>query len=213
LALAQRFAQQIADRYHTVVDLTVHDPRPDGSQRNYHAHLLATTREATPTGLGRKAELELNETRRKERGLLRSPEEFVALRRQWAELTNEALRSAGLDVRVDHRSLREQGIDREPMPHLPTAAFLAERRGERSEIAERIRERYRERVAARASRDVAQEAAAEWKRMRDSTLDQRVSTEGLASTAVEAWRKWKSQERQETLDRKPERSLEHDASL
>lgn len=214
LVLAQKFAQQIADRFHTVVDLTVHDPRADGSQRNHHAHLLATTREATPTGLGRKAESELNETRRKERGLLRSSEEFVVLRRQWAELTNEALRGAGLDARVDHRSLRAQGIEREPVPWFPMHAIHAERRGERSEIAERIRQRYRERVAARgAGRDVAKEAAAEWKRIRENTRDQRVSAPDLAKTAVEAWREWKSRERPETLDRRPERSLEHDAGL
>ncbi|HEY4214969.1 MAG TPA: MobQ family relaxase [Steroidobacteraceae bacterium] len=214
VALAQKFAHQMADRYHTVVDLTVHDPRPEGSQRNYHAHLLATTREATPSGLGRKAQSELNETRRKERGLPRSSAEFVELRARWAELTNESLRTAGVDARVDHRSLRAQGIDREPVPQLPTPAFRAERRGESSEIAERIRQRYQERVAARsAGRDLAKEAAAEWKRIRDNSRGQQVRTPELAKTAVEEWRKWKSQERPETLDRKPERSLEYDAGL
>jgi len=52
--------------------------------------------------------------------------------------------------RVDHRSLKAQGIDREPMPDIPYVPYLIERRGLRSEVAERIRAQYRARVAARA---------------------------------------------------------------
>jgi hypothetical protein len=52
-------------------------------------------------------------------------------------------------VRIDHRSLRAQGIDREPYPYIPRAAFEMERHGYRSFQAERIREEYQARVAAR----------------------------------------------------------------
>jgi hypothetical protein len=132
-----------------VVDLAVHDPRPAGDQRNFHAHLLTTTREVTATGLGAKAELEWNGSRRFQHGLSTSRAELIAVRERWAVLTNAALRAAGLDLRVDHRSLAAQGIDREPTPRIPYAAVQMERRGVRSEIAERIREEYRARVAAR----------------------------------------------------------------
>jgi hypothetical protein len=60
-----------------------------------------------------------------------------------------------LQVRIDHRSLRAQGIDREPLPYIPARAFYMERRGLHSELAERIRERYRARVEARLARAAA----------------------------------------------------------
>ena len=41
--LARTFAQEISDRYHNAVDLAIHQPRTD--PRNFHAHLLATTRD------------------------------------------------------------------------------------------------------------------------------------------------------------------------
>ncbi|HUA23843.1 MAG TPA: MobA/MobL family protein, partial [Steroidobacteraceae bacterium] len=54
VTLARTFSREIADRYSVAVDLAVHAPRPEGDPRNFHAHLLATTREVTPDGLGPK---------------------------------------------------------------------------------------------------------------------------------------------------------------
>lgn len=48
-------------------------------------------------------------------------QELVATREGIADLANEALAEAGLEVRVDHRSLRDQGIDRTPGVHLGPA--------------------------------------------------------------------------------------------
>jgi hypothetical protein len=149
VVLARAFSREIAERYNVAVDLAVHAPRPEGDPRNFHAHLLATTREVTPDGLGPKTGLDRNGEVRAELGLPKSRQEFADLRKRWAELTNDALREANIEARVDHRSLEAQGIDREPRPRLPWGAYQAERRGERSEIAERVRERHRQRVAAR----------------------------------------------------------------
>jgi ATP-dependent exoDNAse (exonuclease V) alpha subunit len=149
IALARTFSREISNRYNAAVDLAIHAPRPEGDPRNFHAHLLATTREVTPDGLGPKTGIDMNREARSELGLPNGREEFAYLRARWAELTNTALREANIEARVDHRSLEAQGIDREPKPYLPRAAYEAERRGERSEVAERIRERHRERWAAR----------------------------------------------------------------
>lgn len=149
VSLARAFSREIADRYHVAVDLAIHEPRPGGDPRNFHAHLLATTREVTPAGLGAKTGIDMKGEVRSELGLPPSRQEFVTLRARWAELSNEALREANIDARIDHRTLEAQGIDREPTPQLPRGAIAAERRGERSEVAERIRERHRQRVAAR----------------------------------------------------------------
>ena len=159
VSLARTFSHEIADRYGVAVDLAVHAPRPFGDPRNFHAHLLASTREVRPEGFGPKAGLDMNGTVRAELGLPSGRAEFAALRQRWAELVNEHLQAAQLEMRVDARSLAAQGIDREPLPRLPRAAISAERRGERSEVAERIRERYRARVAARAERAAPDRAA------------------------------------------------------
>jgi ATP-dependent exoDNAse (exonuclease V) alpha subunit len=149
LELARSFARELSDRYRVVVDLTVHDPRPAGDPRNFHAHLLTTTREITASGLGPKAEPEWPGTRRVQHGLPSGRAELIAVRQRWAALTNQAFRAAGLDLQIDHRSLAAQGIDREPKPNIPYAAVQMERRGLRSVVADRIREEYRARVLAR----------------------------------------------------------------
>jgi ATP-dependent exoDNAse (exonuclease V) alpha subunit len=149
VSLARTFSREIADRYNVAVDLAIHAPRPEGDPRNFHAHLLATTREVKPEGMGPKTGLDMEGGVRSELGLPPSRQEFRTLRARWAELTNEALREANVEARIDHRSLEAQGVDRLPKPRLPWAAVVAERRGERSEIAERIRERHGARAAAR----------------------------------------------------------------
>lgn len=155
IALTRTFSREIADRYKVAVDLAIHEPRPEGDPRNFHAHLLATTREVSREGLGPKTGIDMSGEVRSELGLPPSRKEFTMLRARWAELTNEALRAANIEARVDHRSLEAQGIDREPRPHIPIAAIAMERRGEHSEVAERIRAGYRARVAARESAGAA----------------------------------------------------------
>lgn len=159
LALAQRFARELVDRQGIVVDLALHRPRPDGDERNYHAHLLATTREATPEGLGAKAGLDMSNEERRRRGLNSGLEEFNAIRERWATLTNEALHAAGIDARVDHRSLAQQGIERAPL-HIPFSAVQMERRGLSSEVADRLREQYRARSAAHEAASTSTEHSA-----------------------------------------------------
>jgi ATP-dependent exoDNAse (exonuclease V) alpha subunit len=152
LALARALSRELTERYKVAVDLAVHLPRPDGDPRNFHAHLLTTTREVTPQGLGAKAGLDMQARERRRRELPSARQEFHVLRERWATLTNEALRQANVGARVDHRSFAERGIDREPSPNVPLVSLKMEQRGLRSEVAERIREEYRQRVAARLER-------------------------------------------------------------
>jgi MobA/MobL family len=159
VALARAFSQEVADHYKVAVDLAVHEPRPSGDPRNYHAHLLMTTREVSPEGLGAKAGLELSRHERMRLGLPSSSQEFTAIRARWATVTNEALKEANIEARVDHRSLAEQGIDREPRPHIPFAAYKIERAGHHSDVAESIRADYAARVQARLERQATREPA------------------------------------------------------
>ncbi|HTU56897.1 MAG TPA: MobA/MobL family protein [Polyangiales bacterium] len=135
--LARGFARELVERYNNAIDLVMHAPRSD--PRNFHAHLLATTREITSEGLSRKTTLELSGTQRHQRGLLRWSEERTYLRERWASLTNEALKAAHLEVRVSHEY---PARDATRMPRLPSLAYHIERRGGHSVIAERLRERH-----------------------------------------------------------------------
>jgi ATP-dependent exoDNAse (exonuclease V) alpha subunit len=154
LDLVRGFSRELVERYRFALDLAVHAPRdfPGSDPRNFHAHLLATTREVTAHGLTAKTSLELNDTKRHAMGLAPVIHELLYVRERWATVTNEALRDAHIDARVDHRSLAAQGIDREPYPHIPRAAFEMERHGYRSAQAERLREDYRARIEARLQR-------------------------------------------------------------
>jgi ATP-dependent exoDNAse (exonuclease V) alpha subunit len=181
IALARSFALELSERYRIAVDLAVHAPRAGGDPRNFHAHLLATTREVTPAGLGAKAGLDMPPRERRQRELPDHRQEYINVRERWALLTNEALRAANLEVRVDHRSLAAQGIDREPQPHIPLAQLKMEQRGVRSEVAARLRADYGARVARRLAQpsnsrgaapaqadleEVRRRAREEWLRMR-----------------------------------------------
>ena len=150
--LARQFSCHVADHYNVAVDLCVHNPRPTGDPRNFHAHLLATPREINAAGLGAKVGLELGKRTRFELGLGTSRDEYLRLREQWATLTNQALESAQVHARVDHRTLEAQGIIHLPRARIPWASYRLEQQGIRSEIADRVRERYRTFVLARRER-------------------------------------------------------------
>ena len=154
LSLAREFAQELADRYRFAVDVAVHAPRdfPGSDPRNFHAHLLATTREVDRHGLGAKTALELNDSSRKALGLGPAINELLHVRERWATVTNEAFRDANIEARVDHRSLRAQGIDREPGLWIPRVPYEVERRGFYSPVAERIRADFEARENLRLGR-------------------------------------------------------------
>ncbi len=147
--LVRTFATELCNKYRCAVDCTIHQPRPGADPRNNHAHLLMTTREVSPDGIGARTTLELGGRERHLRGLGPSRDEYIAIRETWAQVTNEALREAGLAARVDHRSFKQQGIDREPSPTIPEKVFYAERKYGPSAAGDEIRARHRERVEAR----------------------------------------------------------------
>src|SRR5882724_11271064 len=96
LDLVRGFSRELVERYRFALDLAVHAPRdfPGSDPRNFHAHLLATTREVTREGLGAKTTLELRDSVRAERGLQPAIHELLYVRERWAAVTNEALRDA-----------------------------------------------------------------------------------------------------------------------
>jgi hypothetical protein len=148
--LVRTFSRELADKYQNAVDVAVHEPRRGSDERHHHAHMLMTTREVTPKGLGPRTTIELGNSYRFARGLGPTRDDYFSIRKQWAQATNAALREAGLESRVDHRSYKDQGIDREPTPAMPQKVYYAERRsGLSTQAGDAIRARHRERVEAR----------------------------------------------------------------
>jgi ATP-dependent exoDNAse (exonuclease V) alpha subunit len=204
IILVTGFSRELVERYRFALDIAIHAPRdfPDSDPRNFHAHLLATTREATSSGLGAKTALEWNDTRRRENGLGSAIGELFHVRERWAMAANTALEQAQVNARIDHRTLRAQGIDREPGPHIPHAAFEMERHGYYSVVAERIRAEHQARVEARLQRaaqeqtvaapkaagDVAKESAMEWLRYRQAKEAQGQGQAEPARTPVKSAR-------------------------
>jgi ATP-dependent exoDNAse (exonuclease V) alpha subunit len=148
--LVRTFSRDLADKYRNAVDVAIHPPRAGADERHHHAHLLMTTREVTADGLGPRTTIELGGEERQARGLGPTRNEYFWVRERWAQVTNEALREAGLTARIDHRSLKNQGVDREPVAKIPQKVYYAERKSGRStQVGDDIRARHRERVEAR----------------------------------------------------------------
>jgi hypothetical protein len=147
--LARTFSQEFAEKYRCAVDLAVHEPRPGTDDRHHHAHILMTTREVIPEGLGARTTLDLSGTERHARGLGPSKTDYLLIRERWAQVTNEALLAAGIDARVDHRSYLDQGVNRDPVVSMPAKVVYSERKYGRSTAGDEIRARHRERVEAR----------------------------------------------------------------
>lgn len=129
-ALAVEFAHEIVKTHQCVADVSIHAPGKEGDNRNHHAHILFSTRRLTAEGFTEKTR-ELDD---KKQGALN----VTQWRERFAVLQNRHLEAAGHHVRVDHRSLEAQGIDREPSKHLGVAATGFERRtGEPSQKRQR----------------------------------------------------------------------------
>ncbi|MFJ1259010.1 MobQ family relaxase [Cupriavidus sp. CuC1] len=116
--LAHDFARELVARHGCAADVAIHAPGKEGDNRNHHAHILCSTRRLTPVGFTEKTR-ELDDLK---------TGEVTRWRERFAELQNERLREAGHAVRVDHRRLAAQGIEREPTRHLGPAATGYERR-------------------------------------------------------------------------------------
>ena len=152
--LVAGFSRELVERYRFALDIAVHAPRdfPGSDPRNFHAHLLATTREVTLDGLGAKTALEWSDSTRRQSGLGPAVGELLHVRERWAMAANAALEREHVNSRIDHRTLQAQGIDREPQPRIPRAAYEMERHGYYSVVAERIRAEHQAKVEARLAR-------------------------------------------------------------
>ncbi|WP_299085778.1 AAA family ATPase [uncultured Ruegeria sp.] len=119
--LARGFMERSFAARGMVADWVIHSA--DG---NPHLHVMLSLRDLGAEGWG-------NKNRSwNARSLLRG------WRMEWANEANFALEQAGFSARIDHRSLKEQGIELEPDTNNPYVAEHAEAAGEVAREKERI---------------------------------------------------------------------------
>jgi hypothetical protein len=146
LELVREFSRDLANRYTVAVDVAIHKPDRAGDHRNHHAHILTTTRALTATGMGAKTGIELGDRDRAKLGLDKTADELTRIRARWTELANRALEHAHSNERIDHRSLKDQGIEREPTKHMGPAIAGILARGAHSHVVERWQHEANERL-------------------------------------------------------------------
>jgi hypothetical protein len=150
--LVRRFSVELARRYEVAVDFAIHLPHWHGDQRNVHAHLLATTRQVRATGLGEKVAMEWSDTNLAKAGLGSTKKQLVSLRAFWTDIQNAKFKELGMNIRVDHRTLEAQGIDRQPTSHLGPAVSAMHRQGMQTRVGQRIAQEQRQAAVQRAER-------------------------------------------------------------
>ena len=132
-----------------IADFSIHAPDRRSDPRNHHAHVMVTMRDLTAGGFGMKNR-EWNRTALLEHW-----------RERWGNVVNRHLERHGHEARVDHRSLADQGIDREPEPKQGPVATEMERGGRQSHAGDdrrAVKERNAEREAlARAGEEIDRE--------------------------------------------------------
>ena len=129
LELTRDFAQELADRYGAAVDFAIHQPHDTSDVRNHHAHLLMTTRKVEAEGLGDKTYIEWKNVRLLGEGLPATQMQLRDIRQSWETIANEHLARAGLDIRIDHRSHMERGLEIAPTEHMGVHATQMQRKG------------------------------------------------------------------------------------
>ena len=134
--LAHQFAQTLADRYGTIADCAIHQPTQKeidrgADPRNFHAHILFTTRTAEIDNnnqivLKDKATIELSDNKRRSLGMARVSHEITDVRQIWEQIANKKLAEYDYKL-IDSRSYAAQGIDIEPQLKMGSVATKLER--------------------------------------------------------------------------------------
>lgn len=128
------YCDRIAKRYNVAIEFAIHDQ--DNGNKNFHAHILTTTRKASFANgelvLTEKSYLELSDKKLRQLGKKTGKEQITSLRKLNADVSNKHLAKNGFDERVDHRTLDAQGIDRLPKLHLTRAEMELEKRGKKT---------------------------------------------------------------------------------
>jgi len=168
--LALEFAQKLCDDMDVIADVCLHRPvmkqpfdpnaKPSSKQlregeqnpdpRNFHAHIMVTTRAPVIGTDGRlafdpkfKIPFEWSNNKRQQNDLPSSREEIKRIRKLWVDTANQRLKQHNLPL-MDERSYKDQGLDQQPTIKMGVEATAMERRGiatQKGETNRKIRTR------------------------------------------------------------------------
>lgn len=124
----------IVDRYGVAADLCWHKPSSRGDERNYHLHVLCTTRRFENGDWAKTKDRTLDDLYGK------GADEVTSLRQGIADTLNNIAARDGLAVYVEHLSYEKRGTDREATQHVGASATEMERRGIKTDIGNKNRE-------------------------------------------------------------------------
>ncbi|MCR5943449.1 Ti-type conjugative transfer relaxase TraA [Ochrobactrum sp. XJ1] len=144
LKATQTFAQDLANRYGAAVDFAIHAPHEQGDIRNHHAHVMMTTRAVSEEGLGEKTNLERKNAWLLANGIATTDMQLRDIRQSWEHIANTQMMREGLDIRIDHRSHSERGLEIAPTEHMGVHASQMQRQGmeiERARLDEEAAQR------------------------------------------------------------------------
>ena len=125
----QDFVREQFTRKGYAVDVAIHAPDKKSDERNFHAHILIAERKLGADGFAAKKDPAMN-----------TREQLGEWREQWAHIANRHLERHGHEARIDHRSLKQQGIEREAGVHLGYAANEMAQRGAQSDRMDALKE-------------------------------------------------------------------------
>ena len=149
VALVERFANQELGTSRPY-SWAIHNCTASDGREQPHVHLMFSDRQQDGIERGPEQFFKRYNAKNPERGGARkfsygadkaeAALAYEGIRERWAKIQNLALEHAGSLARVDHRSLANQGITREPEVHRGPAVSGIEARGEISHVGERQRE-------------------------------------------------------------------------
>ncbi|MHB8747098.1 MAG: MobA/MobL family protein [Gammaproteobacteria bacterium] len=158
VALVQRFAEQELGTTRPY-QWAIHVCTASDGKEQPHVHLMFSDRQHDGIERGPEQFFKRYNAKNPERGGARklsygvdkeeAARTYEGIRERWAKVQNLALEHAGVEARVDHRSLAAQGIHREPEVHRGPAVSGIEGRGKVSQVGERQREQMLARTQAR----------------------------------------------------------------
>ena len=126
--MLDELAQTLVKNHNVVVDAVIHAPhtKSGSDERNYHAHIMFTTRSINEQGeLGKKAR-EFNDD---------GKNLTLAYRELWANMVNRELEQIGTQERVSHLSYSDLKYDLEPTVHEGSMITQLRRQGIDTEIS------------------------------------------------------------------------------
>lgn len=126
--MLDELAQTLVKNHNVVVDAVIHAPhtKSGSDERNYHAHIMFTTRSINELGeLGKKTR-EFNDN---------GKNLTLAYRELWANMANRELEQIGIQERVSHLSYSDLKYDLEPTVHEGSKVTQLRRQGIDTEIS------------------------------------------------------------------------------